>query len=65
MPFLPQVMKLLWAYLREEGLQDPADKQFFTPNTAMQAIFGSARMRGATMSKFITNHLSKPKWEFL
>jgi len=60
-----QVMKLLWAYLREEGLQDPADRQFFTPNPAMQAIFGSARMRGASMSKFITDHLSKPKWEFL
>merc|ERR1711862_1029144 len=28
----PQVIKKLWAYLKEKNLQDPTNKQFFTPD---------------------------------
>ena len=31
-----QVLKHLWAYLRENRLQDPGNGQYFTPNPAME-----------------------------
>jgi len=56
----PQVVKGLWAYLKQRGLQDPTDKNFFTPDVAMRAIFGTERMRGVSvsMSKYIKEHIT-------
>merc|ERR1712112_78916 len=36
----PQIVKHLWAYLKEHNLQDPENKQWFTPYKAMEPIFG-------------------------
>merc|ERR1712182_123294 len=53
-----QCVKLLWAYLKEKNLQDPENKQFFTPDKKMAKVFGNERMRCFSMSKFLTPHLS-------
>merc|ERR1712029_509481 len=54
-----QCVKHLWAYLKEHNLQDPENKQFFTPDKKMAKVFGTERMRAFAMSKFLGNHLEK------
>merc|ERR1711872_644626 len=56
----PQVIKKLWAYLKEKNLQDPENKQFFTPDKAMEGIFGSERQKCFGMSKHLKEHLTNP-----
>jgi len=52
-----QVLKELWAYLKKHNLQDPVNKQFFTPDEKMAKIFGKEKMRAFSMSKFISPHI--------
>ena len=56
----PQVVKRLWAYLKENNLQDPENKQFFTPDAKMEPVFGSERMKAFSMSKYLKEHLTNP-----
>ena len=56
----PQVVKKLWAYLKEKKLQDPENKQFFTPDKLMKPIFGSERQKCFGMSKHLKDHLTNP-----
>ena len=53
-----EIVKRLWAYLKKNNLQDPENKQFFTPDKLMQPVFGEERMRAFAMSKFLKPHLS-------
>ena len=53
----PQCVKRLWAYLKEHNLQDPENKQFFTPDATMEPVFGNERMRAFHMSKYLKKHL--------
>ena len=55
-----QCMKHLWAYLKKHNLQDPENKQYFTPDKKMAKVFGTDKMRGFGMSKFIGEHLLEP-----
>merc|ERR1711936_245254 len=54
----PEVVKRLWAYIKEKKLQDPANKQFFTPDKAMQPIFGKEKVRAFGMVKHLKGHLN-------
>merc|ERR1712210_181945 len=56
----PQVIKKLWAYLKEKNLQDPENKQFFTPDKTMEGIFGTERQKCFGMSKHLKEHLINP-----
>ena len=53
----PEVVKRLWAYIKEHNLQDPEQKQFFTPDDTMEPIFGKERIRAFGMIKFCKGHL--------
>ena len=53
-----QCVKQLWAYIKKHNLQDPANKQFFTPDKKMAKVFGSDRIRAFGMAKFLSAHLS-------
>merc|ERR1712241_1226163 len=53
-----EIVKRLWAYLKEKQLQDPENKQFFTPDELMRPVFGKERMRAFAMSKYLKEHLS-------
>merc|ERR1712082_156015 len=55
-----QVIKKLWAYLKEKNLQDPENKQWFTPDKAMEGIFGSEKIKCFSMSKYLKEHLTNP-----
>merc|ERR1711872_613818 len=53
----PEITKDLWAYLKNNNLQDQENKQFFTPDKKMAKIFGNEKLKAFTMSKFINPHL--------
>jgi len=53
-----EIVKRLWAYLKENNLQDPENKQFFTPDEKMEPVFGSEKIRAFSMSKYLKDHLS-------
>ncbi|XP_040582697.1 uncharacterized protein [Lepeophtheirus salmonis] len=53
-----ECIKLLWAYLKKHNLQDPENKQYFTPDKKMAKIFGEDRIRAFGMAKFLKEHLS-------
>ena len=55
-----ECVKLLWAYLKKHNLQDPTNKQYFTPDKKMAKVFGTDKIRGFGMAKFIGDHLVKP-----
>ena len=48
----------LWAYLKENNLQNPDNKAFFTPDRKMAKVFGKDSIRSFSMSKYLGNHLS-------
>merc|ERR1711994_172144 len=54
-----EIVKELWAYLKKNNLQDPEAKQWFTPDKKMAKVFGSEKMKGFAMTKFINSHLSE------
>merc|ERR1712029_581886 len=53
-----ECIKLLWAYLKKNNLQDPENKQFSTPDKKMAKVFGNDRIRAFGMAKFLSAHLS-------
>merc|ERR1712189_136861 len=56
----PQCVKRLWAYLKEKELQDPENKQWFTPDDTMSPIFGNEKIKCFSMSKYLKEHLTNP-----
>merc|ERR1712073_106132 len=51
-------IKQLWAYIKKNNLQDPENKQYFTPDKKMAKVFGAERIRAFGMAKFLGAHLS-------
>ncbi|EGD78451.1 hypothetical protein PTSG_09146 [Salpingoeca rosetta] len=51
------VVKLLWAYIKENGLQDPRDGRRILCDDKMKAVFPD-EMTAFSMNKFISPHLS-------
>ena len=54
----PQAIKGLWAYIKKHNLQDPAQRQYFTPDAKMAKVFGKAKMKTIHMSKYLSANLS-------
>ena len=53
----PQAIKGLWAYIKKNNLQDPSQRQYFTPDAKMAKVFGEDKIRGFGMAKFLSKHL--------
>merc|ERR1711936_695330 len=53
-----ECIKQLWAYLKKNNLQDPENRQFFTPDKKMAKVFGNDKIRAFGMAKFLSAHLS-------
>ena len=45
-----ECIKQLWAYLKKNNLQDPENKQFFTPDKKIAKVFGTDRIRASVWS---------------
>merc|ERR1712198_584436 len=54
----PEVVKRLWAYIKEKKLQDPENKQYFKPDKVMQPVFGNEKIRAFGMARFLKTHLT-------
>merc|ERR1712244_157566 len=54
----PQAIKGLWAYIEKKTLQDPTQRQYFTPDAKMAKIFGKNKMKTIHMSKYLSANLS-------
>merc|ERR1711979_23865 len=53
-----ECIKQLWAYIKKHNLQDPENKQYFTPDKKKAKVFGEDRIRAFGMAKFLSAHLS-------
>jgi len=53
-----EIIKRLWAYLKEKKLQDPENKQYFTPDKLMAPVFGDEKIKAFGMAKYLKEHLS-------
>merc|ERR1712010_57240 len=53
-----ECIKQLWAYLKKHNLQDPENKQYFTPDKKMAKVFGTEKIRGFGMAKFLSDQLT-------
>lgn len=53
----PEVVKRVWAMIKEKKLQDPENKQYFKPDKKMQPIFGDEKIRAFGMAKHLKGHL--------
>ena len=53
----PQVAKRLWEYIKDNNLQDPPNKQWFTPDKTMAPVFGTKKIKAFSMSKYLEDHL--------
>src|ERR1700722_13724880 len=54
-----EVVKRLWAYIKENELQDPNDKRYIVCDDRLMTIFKQNRIHSFTMNKFLTDHLKK------
>ena len=56
-----QVVKKLYAYIKEEGLQDAEYKMYFRPDKTMKPVFGEDTLRMCHMMKHLKEHLTSAK----
>ncbi|KAI9827899.1 MAG: hypothetical protein M1826_006205 [Phylliscum demangeonii] len=56
----PETVKRLWAYFRENELQDPKDRRQIRCDDALKAIFRQDRVHMFTMNKLLSAHLFAP-----
>ena len=57
----PTVVKEIWAYIKANNLQDPADKRCINCDERLRAVMANkARVTAFEMNKYLSAHLSKP-----
>ena len=56
-----QVVKKLYAYIKDEGLQDAEYKMYFKPDKTMEPVFGDDTLRMCHMMKHLKEHLTSIK----
>ncbi|MCJ1356508.1 MAG: hypothetical protein MMC33_006503 [Icmadophila ericetorum] len=56
----PQVVKRIWAYVRERDLQDPKDKRQIRCDESMRAVFKQDKVHMFTMNKILNQNLYSP-----
>ena len=52
-----EVVAKVWAYIREHGLQNPANKQAIVADAKLKAVFGQDRCTMFEMQKLLSPHL--------
>lgn len=56
----PQVVKALWAYIREHNLQDPNNKKSIILDDTLRGVFQRDSFTMFSMNKFVKRHVRKP-----
>ncbi|OWZ30192.1 upstream activation factor subunit UAF30 [Cryptococcus neoformans] len=57
----PQVVKHIWAYVKERNLQDSNDKRYILCDDKLREVFHTDRLHMFTMNKILVNHLRDPE----
>ena len=52
-----EAIERLWAYIEENNLLDPEERQFFCPDDKLGKIFGRERVRAFGMAKYLSSHI--------
>ena len=50
--------RLIWRYIRQNRLFDPADRRYFIPDERMVRVFGFNRVKCFELNKYLGPHLS-------
>lgn len=53
----PEVVKRIWAFVKERDLQDPKDKRYILCDESLKTVFGKARVSMFEMNKILSKHL--------
>ncbi|KAL6716180.1 hypothetical protein ACLMJK_005746 [Lecanora helva] len=53
----PQTVKRIWAYVRENDLQDPSDKRMIRCDDNMRAVFKQDKVHMFTMNKILSQNM--------
>jgi len=56
-----EVVKRMWAYIKENKLQDPKNKQFIVCDEKLSNVFPTKKFRGFGMTKFLKEHMNVDK----
>ncbi|KAK6906515.1 hypothetical protein I204_00679 [Kwoniella mangroviensis CBS 8886] len=56
----PQVVKQIWAYVKENGFQDQSDKRYILCDEKLKKVFHTDRLHMFTMNKILVDHLRNP-----
>lgn len=56
----PQVVKHIWAYVKERNLQDSNDRRYILCDDKLREVFHTDRLHMFTMNKILVNHLRDP-----
>jgi DNA topoisomerase-3 len=54
----PQVIKKLWDYIKEQNLQDPANKRSINADAKLLAVFGKPQVTMFELAGIVGKHLS-------
>ena len=52
-----EIVRRVWAYIREHGCQDPADRREIVCDDRLRAVFGRDRFDMLTMMGLLSPHL--------
>jgi upstream activation factor subunit UAF30 len=53
-----EVVKKLWAYIKENKLQDPKNKQFAKCDEKLMKVIGVKKFKCFGMTKFLKDHMT-------
>lgn len=53
-----EVVKKVWAYIKENNLQDAKNKQFAKCDDKLMKVIGQKKFRCFGMTKFLKDHMS-------
>jgi upstream activation factor subunit UAF30 len=53
-----EVTKQLWVYIKQHGLQDPANKRQIIADAKLEKVFGKPKTDMFEMTKLVSKHMS-------
>ncbi|KAG5458026.1 MAG: SWIB/MDM2 domain-containing protein, partial [Olpidium bornovanus] len=54
-----EIVKAIWAYIKDKGLQDESDKRYIVCDARLTSLFDTDRVHMFTMNKLISKHVDK------
>lgn len=55
----PDIVKKLWKYIKDNNLQDPADRRYILCDDQLKTIFDQDRVNSFGMNRDLSKHLTK------